>query len=90
MELTDGEYDTLPDKKDSDCIYRCDENGNPCKNGRYFKTNEELSNANLLFRKMFPSYDEIAFSLKLNQFDIDKTYSDILSKCREIKIDQIF
>jgi len=89
IELFDGYYDTLPDKKDIDCQIKCDIDGNPCEDGKYIRTNSELAEANRQLLAQFPLFEMIAKELRENNFDKEKTYLEIVSRERENKLETI-
>lgn len=89
IEMLDGGYQTLPDVSDQENTFKCDENGNPCEDGKYYKANGRLSASNSELRKMFPSLDNIMISLRNHKYDVEKTYSDILQKDRDIKLNDL-
>jgi hypothetical protein len=82
-ELLNGNYNSIPGKDDSDLMFKCDKHGNASESGEYRKANDELQQADKMFIEMFPKFTEIAILLKHNQWDMNKTYSEILRNKRE-------
>ena len=77
VEMVEGDYNSINGKKDSDLMVKCDKDGNPCQDGTWRKTNEELSAANRILRESFPMLEPIIRSWRSSKFDVEKVYKEL-------------
>lgn len=89
IQIADGYYQTLSDKKDSEVLISCDEDGTPNPKGKYQKCNLELKEAHDFLLKSFPQFEIISKTLRKHKFEKNETYRELKAIFRDKTIDKI-
>jgi len=77
VEMVEADYDSISGKADCDLMINCDKDGNPSEDGKFRRTNEELTEANKVLRETFPMLEPILRSWRINDFDLEKSYVEL-------------